>query len=194
MPEESTRLPKMLVRGVSLISLHKYLKSRLSEKDIKRFFESMPITHALTVLKAKKWMWYPFDVQRELRKAIARKFNSSRPREAVYDAGLFAALYETSTFLRAMLSFVPVPVVINNSQMIWRKYYSPGKLHGVMASNNHAIVELTEFPSDPIFCPMVESWLVIAAQSLGLKNATVKETACIYKGDICCRWETTWEP
>lgn len=183
---------EMLVRGISLVSLTEYAKSRLCGEDLKRFFAQLPADAARSILKAQKGGWYPFELDRRLREAIVREFNPSSPRKAIYDAGLFAASRETSTFLRAMLSFLSVSLVLDKAQAIWEKYCRPGKFRGTLVNEGHAVVELSEFGADGLFCPRVEAWLVVGAKALKLKDAKVTETACIHSGDDVCRWKITW--
>lgn len=194
MAPEGPQTPHMMVRGVSLISLYEYLKTRLDEKQLERFFDLLSPRESLTILSAKKWQWYPFGVQQELRTAIANWFNPQNPRDAVFDAGLFAAVYETSTFLRAILAYLPVRQILKNSQVIWNKYYKPGRLSGKHLSQGHARFELSRFPADAAFCPMITSWLVIAAQTMNLDKARVEETRCVHRGGNSCRWELHWKP
>jgi len=192
MPEKNAELPQMLVRGISLISLSDYVKSRLKKDEVRDFFARLPKADSIVIQSAQKWKWYPFFMQRHLREEIANRFNPENPRAAVYDAGLFAATQETSTFLKAMLGFFSPGIVLKNSNVIWRKYYKSGKLRGTLTDDSHGIVELTGFSSDPIFCPMVQSWLVVSAKALKLKDAKVTETACIHNDDKVCRWTLAW--
>jgi hypothetical protein len=190
----SEKLPQMLVRGISLISLREYVQSRLKPKDARRLFERLPAVDTEVILSAQKWQWYPFSMQRNLREEIAHHFNPRDPLEAVYEAGLFAAERETSTFHKAMIGFFSVDIVLKNSNKIWTKYYRMGKLTGTFVREGLGVVELSGFPSDPIFCPMITSWLVVAAKALKLPDAKVSETTCIHRGDANCSWDIVWNP
>jgi hypothetical protein len=67
MPEKNAELPQMLVRGISLISLRDYVKSRLSDKkEVKEFFKRLPKADSIVIQSAQKWKWYPFFMQRHL--------------------------------------------------------------------------------------------------------------------------------
>ncbi|MBD3285048.1 hypothetical protein GF359_01620 [candidate division WOR-3 bacterium] len=186
------KLPQILVRGISLISLGEYVKSRLKSNEERRFFTRLPAMDAEIILTAQKWQWYPFSTQRSLREGIAQRFDPRNPLDAIYDAGYYAAERETSTFLRAMLGFFSPRIVLRNANVIWSKYYSLGKLQGTFVREGFGIVELTGFPSDSKFCPMVTSWLTVASSTLKLSGAEVTKTACMHNNDPLCRWEIHW--
>ncbi len=193
MVEENVGIAPMLVRGISLISFREYVKSKLSGKDLEVFFSRLSIEDLQIILSVNKNEWHPFSVQRRLREQIAAWFNPENPKAAIFDACLFTAEYEMSSFLKGIMSFLPVHLVMRQTANLWDKYYKPGKMSAISLGDTRAALELTEFPADKLFGPTMTAWLTIAMKHLGLKNPEASQTADIHDGDNCWRWELYWE-
>lgn len=191
MPEASRRTHEMQVRGIALIALREYVNSRLQGEANQRFFSRLPTEVKDIIFEVNGREWYPFSIDTLLREEITREFNPQDPRVAIFDAGLYAANYDISSFIRTLMGFIPVRSILNRAQTLWDKFYRPGKFYA-QPLDNGAIFELTEFPSDPLFCPMIDAWLTVAARRLRLQGSKVSETACIHEGDELCRWEVHW--
>lgn len=182
------------VRGIALIAIREYLQSRLGLRDAGEFVKRLRSESAYTLLNAEKSNWYPFSIQTELHREIVKWFNPEDPHELILDLGTFKAKYEINSFLKTILSFLPLGLVLNRAQFIWSRFYRPGVFNVCSAHDAGAVFELTGFESDPHMCILVEAWLRVAGEILKLKDVEVSETACIHKGADRCRWETTWEP
>ncbi|MBD3287096.1 hypothetical protein GF359_10565 [candidate division WOR-3 bacterium] len=182
----------LLVRGISIISTREYLKTRLEGRGWVSFLAQLPADVRENTVNSYKSEWYPFRIQRVLREEIVRLFNPEHPRQAILNAYLFATRYEISAFLRGILSFMPVKLVIERAAALWRKYYNKGTMKAISLGKNGAALELTDFPGDRLFCPTVQAWLVNAAGYLRLKDVEGKETTCVHRGDEVCRWEVIW--
>jgi hypothetical protein len=193
MAVDKSNVPEPLVRGISLLSTRRYLRSHLKEVEWEGLLENLHPHHREIIRTVEKGSWYPFDIQRIMREEIAKRFNPGNPRQAILDAYLEATDYEISTFLRGMFSFLPVKLVVGRAAALWGKYYRPGVMQSVDMGEKKVALELTEFPADNLFCPTVEAWLTNASKYQKLKNAKVQETACIHRGDDLCRWEVTWQ-
>jgi hypothetical protein len=193
MSEETTGASQMSVRGISLISIREYVKSRLDGKGLERFFARFPEGEAEIIFTAVKSEWYPFRIQRHLREGIVHEFNPEDPRQAIFDMVEVTANYEISAFLKVILAHLPKRLVLAQIAKLWDKMYRPGKMTLLEGSDNHAVIEVSEFAHDPLFCPTMDAWLTVAARNMDLKNAEVAETACIHRGDERCRWEVRGE-
>lgn len=182
----------MLVRGVSLFALREYVRTKLEGGSLKAFLSPLGDEERQAVLNVDKAEWYPFDLQKKMRELIVQKFNPRDPEQAVFEACLYTAEYEMSTFLRAIMNFLPAKLVFKQTATVWDKYYSPGVMRTI-ADDKKAVLELVDFPADKLFGPVVTAWLTVAAKMLELKDARVRETANIHKGDECWRWNVDWE-
>lgn len=184
---------EMLVRGISLISFREYLRAQLTPEEFSEFFSRMPPEETEIILDPDKARWYPFTLQYSLRKHIAEWFDDKEPQQAIFDACLFTADYEMSTFLKGMMSFLPVKLVIRQTANLWHKYYTAGDLRVTSYKSGHIVLELTDFPADELFAPTMTAWLTVASQMLNLKDARVSQTADIHNGDALWRWEINWK-
>jgi len=185
--------PGMWVRGISLISISRYVKSKLDPVEIKDFFSRLPEGEAETILSAEKSEWYPFMLQRHLREEIAARFNPENPRQAIFDMVEVTANYEITAFLRVILAHLPLKLVLRRLPKLWDKMYRPGKMTLLEGSDNHAVIKVTEFAHDPLYCPTMDGWLTVAARNMGFKKIEVRETSCIHRGDEACIWAVNAE-
>lgn len=183
---------QMWVRGISLISIREYVKSRLGEEGLEGFFSRFPKGEPEIILSAQKGEWYPFKLQQHLREQVVLEFNPKDPRQAIYDMVVFTANYEISIFLKAILAYLPVKLVLKKTADIWDKYYRPGRMELVNYNGDSACFEVKGFAHDELFCPTMYAWLKIAGQNMGFENTKIVQTACIHEGDALCRWEVSW--
>lgn len=184
--------PGMTVRGISLIAISAYVKSKLDPKRLTEFYTRFPRGEPEMILTAQKGEWYPFKLQRHLREETVKEFNPRDPRQAIFDMVEVTANYEISTFLKAILGYLPAKLVLKKTADLWDKYYRPGKMELVKYDGNHAVFEVTEFSHDRLFCPTMDAWLAVAGKNMRMDEILVKETSCIHRGDELCRWEVTW--
>jgi hypothetical protein len=182
------------VRGIALIAIREYIQSSLGLRDAGEFVKRLRSESAYTFLNAEKGDWYPFPLQTELHNGIIKWFNPADPRKAIFALGIFKARYEINSFLKTVLNFLPLGLVLNRAQLLWSKFYRPGCFKVCSSHQAGAVFELTGFESDPHLCVLVEAWLRVAGEILKLKDVEVSETACIHKGADRCRWEVSWQP
>lgn len=175
-----------------MFAFREYVRTKLEGGSLKAFLSPLGDEERQAVLDVDKAEWYPFDLQKKMRELIVQKFNPRDPEQAVFEACLYTAGYEMSTFLRAIMSFLPVNLVFKQTAAVWDKYYSPGTMH-IDTTEGKAVLELREFPADKLFGPVISAWLTVAAKMLELKEAQIKETANIHKGDECWRWVVEWK-
>lgn len=189
---EGSHDSQLKVRGISVISLREYVRANLDPTEFGHFMTNMFPADVDTIMNAKRSSWYPFSLQRKLRKAIANHFNPHYPEKAIFEAGLFAASYEISTFLKGMLGNVPLHLILGNVNLIWKKYYNQGTLNAVRERNGVSI-HLNDFRSDALFCPLLDAWFKRVFSTIGFRNVTTKKESCIHTGDKCCTWAVTWK-
>lgn len=185
--------PVMLVRGISLISMREYVKTKLNGERLEEFFARFPENEVEIILNAERSEWYPFYIQQDIRENVVLEFNPKDPRKAIMDLVAFTADYEISAFLRGIIGILPVHMVLRQSARIFSKFYQPGKMTAVRIGQRTSVFELTDFPADPLFCPVIDAWLTTAGKNMGLKNIEVRETRCIHRGGEVCRWMVFWE-
>lgn len=181
----------MLVRGISLISMREYVKTRLQGDKLKQFFTPFPDGEPDIIFSANKGQWYPFHIQRHMREQAASQFDPSNPRQAVMDMVAFTSDYEISSFLKGIIGILPPHMVLKNSAQVFGKFYQPGNMTALKADDKFSIIELVDFPADPLFCPVIDAWIMSAGRNMGLETE-VTETSCIHRGDATCRWEVRW--
>lgn len=190
MTEERAKSPQ--VRGIVLIAIREFVQTHLPPSEKNVFFNTLSSDVKRTVFNAEKGEWYPYATQSRLHNHIAHWFKSPDPRQTIRDLGLFVANYEIDAFLRPIFSFLPFDVIMDRFHIVWEKLYRPGIFSVLSSNNTGAVFELSEFSSDPLFCPMIEGWLKVVANYLKLKNLSIKETSCIHRGQQSCRWEVSW--
>ncbi|NLI98073.1 hypothetical protein GX441_05360 [bacterium] len=189
---ETANEPDMLVRGVSLFALREYMRTKLEGGSLKAFLSPLSDDDKQAILNVEKAEWYPFDLQKKMRELIVRKYNPLDPEQAVFDACIYTAEYEMSTFLRAIMNFLPAKLVFKQTATVWNKYYSRGVMQTI-AGDKKAVLELKDFPADKLFGPVVTAWLTVAARMLELNDVLIRQTGNIHKGDECWRWEAEWK-
>lgn len=187
----STHHPVMLVRGISLISMREYVKTKLNGEEVETFFSRFPPREAEAILGAKRGEWYPFYMQRHIREQVAAEFNPDNPRQAIMDMVAFTADYEISAFLKGIIGLLPVHMVLKQSARIFSKFYQPGRMTAIRMGERHSMFELKDFPADSLFCPVIDAWIMNAGKIMGLE-VEVTETACIHNGGDTCTWEVRW--
>ena len=190
--EGKSKVPELLVRGISLISMREYVKTMLAGEELEEFFSHFPESEEEAISNAKKGEWYPFEIQQHIRENVAKWFNPGNPRKAIMDMVAFTADFEISAFLKGIIGILPVHMVLQQSAKVFGKFYQPGKMVAIREGEYKALFELTDFLADSLFCPVIDAWLISAGKNMGFEPNVV-ETACIHNGDDLCRWEVTWD-
>lgn len=192
---EDTVLPwsSIKTRGLTLIQFKQYLFKTKGILKADEVISSLPLAVADSLYNVKKSEWYPFEYQRLLREAIVKEIDPSDPDEVTFRMGLTTASWDFSGFLKPLFSFIPLETLLNKTASLWSKYYDKGEMKVTAARKTSAELELSSFPSDQYFCPIVTSWLKVALEALKKPNTSVTHDTCIHKGDSLCRFELSWD-
>jgi len=179
-------------RGITLIQFTKYLSHTFSDNEVGRIYASLPNDTVSIMDQVRKGAWYPFEYQRQLRQAIIQHVDPSDPLGVTYRMGLVTASWDFSGFLKPLFSFISKQTVMKNIATLWKKYYDKGKMELIDFKENYSSMELSDFPCDEYFYPIVTSWMKVAMQTLNTENPKVE-----YKVDKSttgfCRFELFWE-
>ncbi|MBN2379781.1 hypothetical protein JXM67_08275 [candidate division WOR-3 bacterium] len=181
------------VRGIVFIGIREYIQSKLALGEMDLFIKPLPFEVSYALINAEKGEWYPYSIQVKLHESIANRFDRNHPEKAIYDLGLYLAEFEINAVLRAMFGVFPIKLVASRVQTIWSKFYRKGKATARLVHDKKAVLELREFPTDRLFCSLVEAWMEVAARYLKLKELSVKQTVAIHKGTSLSCWEIEWE-
>lgn len=182
-------------RGLTLIQFKRYLVKDFGVEAADKIIDTLPREAAKQVKFADRGGWYDFETQRLLREAIITHIDPDDPQGVVYRMGLETSSWDFSGFLKPIFSFIPLKTILTQSASLWKKYYDKGKMVLAFYEENQvrqAKLELSDFPSDPHFCPIVTSWMMTALSTLRLLNPRVEHSTCIHMGDDICRFELTW--
>ncbi len=183
-------------RGLTLIQFKRYLVNKFGIDETDRIIETLPRHTANQIKFPDRGAWYEFEIQRQLREAIISRINPSDPYGVIYNMGLVTSSWDFSGFLKPIFSFIPLKTILKQSASLWSKYYDKGNMKVARyqeRETKQARLELYDFPSDPLFCPIVTSWMMTALNILKLPSTRVEHTVCIHKGSDLCRFDLYWE-
>ncbi|MBD3285557.1 hypothetical protein GF359_03820 [candidate division WOR-3 bacterium] len=184
---------RIKTRGITLIQFKRYLSETAGEKAALEAISTLPEEQAQSIMNARKGAWYPFETQRLLREVIIAAINPRDPSDVIYDMGLVTASWDFSGFLSSLFSFISKETVLNHAATLWRKYYDRGKMSVVKFEENRSLIELTDFPCDEHFPPVVSSWMKVAIETLKFRNPVVNTQADDTHKPPLFRFELFWE-
>lgn len=191
---KSLELPwkNIKTRGLTLIQFRRYLLEKFGEEETSRVISALPEETAATIINVKKGEWYPFETQRKLREAIIKKIDPKDPLGVMYRMGLVTSSWDFSGFLKPFFSFIPVETILNRSAALWGKYYNQGQMKVAAFEGNTAVLQLSEFPADLHFYPIVTSWMMTALQTLRKPNPKVAYSRVTEQKPEIDRFELSW--
>jgi len=193
MGSKSSPWEGILTRGLTLIQFRRYLVEKLGHKETEEVISILAQDTADVIRNVKKGEWYPFEVQRQLREGIIQHVDSDDPLGVMYRMGLVTASWDFSTLLKPFFSFLSAELILNRSAVLWSKYYDHGEVKVKIFKEGYALLELSDFPSDPHFPPIVTSWMTVALQTLKKKNPRVEHSRCSRNGGELDCFELRWD-
>ena len=180
------------VKGTPVRSLQQFIDTELSQEQRERMYAQLPPeyaarfrtpilatetvpVHMLNAVteQAAKAKGEPLDT-------FARRAGRAGASDAVKGIYRFFALVLTPT------------VLLSKASPMWSTLYNRGKLEVVSQTDKSAHIRLSDFPSEPAGCARLNGWVERMAEMTGVKDITIRKTACASKGAPACEWQISW--
>jgi hypothetical protein len=183
------------VRGNSFITIHKWIKKKLTPEQYGGFVDAMNPEVAGTLTRCEAKFWYPLEHLTAIYEHISAEIGKG-DETVLQKLGTHIAEVDLGGILKPIVAFVSIPRAIRRAPYLWPRYDDSGEFRVVELDeeNKSVVFELTDYEGGPLHCVIIRSWLKKACELIGGLNVGIVETSCRWKdGGNNCRWELTWE-
>lgn len=180
------------VRGATLQTDAEYVKRHFGEgalANVKRQLADWgyPIDYE----NVQAMEWYPAGLRTVSLLAVQTVFNLTD--EQMRAMGMEAPKYSFMVKL-LMKFFLSLEQTFKNAPLYWKKHWTIGELElGKFDEKEKILVlQLKNFPAHPTVCKFEEGYF-LSISSYAVKNARIKETKCMNRGDPYHEYVVTWD-
>lgn len=174
-------------RGLTLISMLKYVREKKSEKGVEEVLNSLDEKTRNTILNPVPKDWYPFNAYIKLHVAIDKIIGNGDLSECK-KVGRFIAEDNMKQFPKTVYLIFNTKKILRKTPVLWRKYEYPGEVVKIKDEENCAVYRLINFPSQPPICSVIIGRLEVALELAGAKNICISEPKCKALGDEYCEF------
>jgi hypothetical protein len=135
----------------------------------------------------------PFRTQVALYEAIDRTFGKG-DFALCWEIGRFTSEYEMNTVNLVFLKLGKLDHWFRAASLMWRRYYSDGRLDIEEFSPGTGTVLVRGFdPLSRAFCRDFSGWLQRTVELSGLSRVTIEHPRCMLAGADACAFRGTWD-
>lgn len=184
------------VQAYALRGLLKYIKEKAGEEVRKKIIDSLTEDRDI-YSKSISSGWYPYSAFVRLIEAIDRELGNG-DLSLCKEMGKWAVERDISGIgmynIYTQDDFKTTMVFKTAPNVMWKGYYSEGKMETTqlpetMGEPNSLILKVIDFPEmKKAHCSLLEGWVGGAYTVVSGKNATVRQTKCITRGDEYCEF------
>jgi len=178
-------------RGVIWNFIKKWLRKKLGDKGFEDFLKNLSKEVRETLLEAKPKEWYPEEHLRRVLETSMEQIGKG-DEGCIREIGAFVARESLSTFLKFLIKFASIPMVLRRMPVYWRRYTNIGEVR-VKIGKGKATGSLWRHDKGRVYCPMIEGWIKESLLCAGAKEVEVREVKCRYRDKADhCEWEIKW--
>ncbi|HEY8154396.1 MAG TPA: hypothetical protein VII72_09750 [Myxococcota bacterium] len=176
-------------KGISLVDMVKYLRSRREEaiallpERLRRYLDE----------KINIALWYPEEDMIGLVRVLVQLMPAtSEP--ALRLIGRLNARHHVSGAYAHLFADADVPRLPLRARSLWKAMHDTGDLHMVVG-DGEAEVEISGYghPSAEM-CEMIQPYLEELFFAAGVKKVRIVKRACCRAGGAACRYQVSWPP
>jgi len=180
------------VRGESFLGMINYIQEKKGEDELKGLSRELEkLGHSLDLNSIKKLDWYPIGLGAVYLTVLRRVFNWKD--EDFIDMGVSIPNFSfiTKIFMRYLSSS---PSIFKIAPKYWREYFTVGEIEPVEWNERkkYSILRLKNFKVHPDHCLFLLGLLQQMGKLSGLKEITVQETKCPFRGDSYHEFIIRW--
>ena len=179
-------------RGESFRGMIDYIREKRGEEDLKRLEgELNDLGYPLDFNNIEKLDWYPIGLGGICLTILRRMFNWKD--EDFIDMG--DSIPKISFITKISMEYLSSPrLVFKMAQKYWRKYFTVGEIESVEwnEKERYSILRLRNFKVQSDHCLFLVGLLRQMGKLSGLKEGTVQETKCPFRGDSYHEFISRW--
>lgn len=182
------------IKGTAILGTIKYIKEQDSAGGVEALVAGLdPSVRSVFDERIQSLLWYPYPAYAGLLEAVDRELGRD-DLTLMPELGRFAAEADIRGFWKAMVSLFSPRRILTQTDYFWRKHCDTGVFEATDVAPRSGAVELRDFPAvSPAHCRLLIGWLNGIGLAIGAKNEVVEKTACVHRGDSCCRYEMWWD-
>ena len=182
------------IRGLSLSSAVKYVKTTYGDEGLAKVIEAMPEEYRKHFSGDREPMqWYPMKGQEAFMHATEKTFGKGDYQECA-KIGRFSCEDAFGGLYKMFLEMGKPHTIIRRGPLAWRLINETGELEIEVMSEQETKAKITEFEDpDKCHCWYLVGYFEKILELSGGKNVKVKELQCMLEGADCCEYEATWE-
>jgi predicted hydrocarbon binding protein len=182
------------IRGSILLARKTFVVGNFGEEAWTRVVNTLPPEYRQTLMGLMIHVgWYPFEISRELDRAIVDILGNGDP--SVFESiGAQSARENLNHAQQAFLKPGNPEAFLQQAEMIYKFYYDVGRRDYTPVSQNSGL--LTTYDAETfsaVDCMTVIGWYKEALKLCGAKSVDIVEIQCRAKGDKVCQYKVTWE-
>jgi len=180
------------VRGMTYVSLNKWVRTKLSEAAYEEFLEALPEKPRDILLHAVEKDWYPeenvYAVYKQVVKTIGKGDDS-----VLREFGEFTAKDNLGSFMRGLIAFASPEMVIKRTPLFWPRYNNGGRMTVDRLRPGAATITMWDHYGGGEVCPAIEGWVIAAVKMARGKEVEMTHPVCRYRTNADrCVWEVRW--
>jgi predicted hydrocarbon binding protein len=187
----STTLSDIEIKGFAIRGLLRYAKQTLPG-GIPSLLDSLePTDKELFSDSVLSTSWYSYRTFTALIDGLIRAKGGSPTK--MFEVGEFSGTQDAGTIFRIVMTLSSVKRVIGACPRFWKRYSTAGDFELLSIEDGKVDVALVGFPEIHLgHCELAAGWMKGLGESAGAKNAAVKQTRCVHRGDQRCEFVATW--
>lgn len=182
------------VRGSAVKPSIEFIRSRFGEQRAAEVAASVsPGAARLFTEAVVAAGWYDIEDFDEMMNAAAARL-AGGDLGLIDEMAAFCSGDAVQGIYRLVFKIASTRTMIENSPLIWKRYYSAGTMQVLAATRTSATIRLLGFPySSPSFCRRVSGWMKATIELTGGKRPNFAHLVCQSDGGPWCEWRATWE-
>ncbi len=178
-------------KGTILKSLVKFIEQDLSAEQKTKLFEMLSADDAaLARGRVLSSQFVPEAMLNRLTDSAAKAKGEDIDRFGVR-AGL-AELADSIGVYRFLLVVLTPNALLSKASSFWGSVHNRGTMVVLEHSDNHARVQLKDFPSERPHCARLTGWFQGLAEMTKVKNISIRHDKCMTRGAEHCEWIMRW--
>jgi predicted hydrocarbon binding protein len=183
-------------RGINGVLIKNWLKERFGTQGLDAINHKLSPKASGMLQDPVMSDWYPAELVAEIFKAIEYEYKDRYP-DILVEYGRYAADKSVKGFLRYLARLITIETLTKRMMAFWKQYHKGGSISaGEFAEapgRKMTVVTVEGFEFGPPGCEVIQGYLEALIPFANVKDVKVKEKTCIYKGDLQCSWEVSWD-
>jgi hypothetical protein len=183
-------------KGVFPASIRFWLNERFGEEGVSRVSANLSQEARKMFDNPESKEWYPEYLVKELYEVIDKEFGNTHP-DAFKDYGSFNAERDAGGFLRYLMRFITMQVLLKRLGAFWKQYNRGAKIEmgpiSTARGKKEVVLSVQDYDLGAKGCIVLEEYFKVLCGKTGAQDVQVVKNSCIHKGDDCCSWKLSWK-